>query len=73
MDNWIVKLLKIAKGIRACRNKIETLEFKTLKMLEIICKFRLNQQVLMFLKMFRNFEEQNEVPHINTNITNFDK
>ena len=42
-ESWIVKLLKVSKGLKACRTKIEVLEYKTLNMLSVICKFRLNQ------------------------------
>ena len=71
-ESWIVKLLKVSKGLKACRTKIEVLEYKTLNMLSVICKFRLNQQVLTFLKMFKEFEEGNEIPHINIEATRFD-
>jgi hypothetical protein len=40
--SWIVRLLKVAKTLKSCKNKIEVLEFKTLKLLQVICRFRLN-------------------------------
>ncbi len=41
-QHWIVILITIAKKIKGCKNKIELLENKTLRMLEMICNFRLN-------------------------------
>lgn len=41
-------------------------------MLEVIGKYRLNSQVLIFLQFFRQFVERNEDPNINTKITEFD-
>ena len=40
--NWMVIILKIAREIKSFRSKIEILEFKTLKMLEVICRYRMN-------------------------------
>jgi len=40
--SWIYMVMQVAKKTKRCRDKIEILEYKTLKMLEIICKFRMN-------------------------------
>lgn len=40
--NWIYMVLQVAKKTKRCNEKIETLEYKTLKMLSMICKFRMN-------------------------------
>ena len=40
--SWIYMVLYVAKKTKRCKEKIEILEFKTLKLLEVICKFRLN-------------------------------
>jgi hypothetical protein len=40
--SWIYIVLYVAKKTKKCKEKIEILEFKTLKMLQVICKYRLN-------------------------------
>ena len=62
--SWIHMVLKVAKKTRGCNIKIEELEYKALLMLEAICKFRKNAQILIFLQLFRSFVENNDNPHI---------
>lgn len=40
--SWIYMVMQVAKKTKRCREKIEVLEYKTLKMLEVVCKFRMN-------------------------------
>lgn len=45
-ESWITKLLIKCKEIKELYVKIEELEYKTLKMLNMLCRLRLNQQVI---------------------------
>jgi hypothetical protein len=40
--SWIYMVLQVAKKTKRCREKTEILEYKTLKLLDVICRFRLN-------------------------------
>lgn len=62
--SWIYMVMQVAKKTKKCREKIEVLEYKTLIMLEVICKFRMNAQILIFLQLFRGFVENNAMPHV---------
>ncbi|CDW72551.1 inositol-triphosphate receptor [Stylonychia lemnae] len=62
--SWIVRFLKVAKKQRGCENKIEQLEIRTLQMLKILCKFRLNSQIMLFLKLFKKMQEENDLPQV---------
>jgi hypothetical protein len=70
--SWIYMVMQVAKKTNKCREKIEVLEYKTLKMLEVICKFRMNAQILIFLQLFREFVEKNAMPHVAEKTVCFD-
>jgi hypothetical protein len=70
--SWVYMVLQVAKKTKRCKEKVEILEFKTLKMLEIICRFRLNAQILIFLQLFRGYVEKNMISHVAQNIAAFD-
>ena len=57
--SWVYMVLQVAKKTKRCREKTEILEYKTLKMLEIICRYRMNAQILIFLQLFRSYVEKN--------------
>jgi hypothetical protein len=71
--SWIYMVLYVAKKTKRCKEKVEILEFKTLKLLEVICKFRLNSQILIFLQLFRRFVEDNLLSHVSHTTSNFDE
>ena len=41
-EYWIIKLIKVTRTLKNCRDKLDVIERRTLKMLEVICKYRLN-------------------------------
>ena len=40
--SWIYMVLQVAKKTKRIKERIEILEYKTLRLLEVICRFRLN-------------------------------
>ena len=58
-DSWIVEIVTKARNEASKRNKIEELEYKTLKMLQAIANFKLNQQVIIFTQIFKRSIEYN--------------
>jgi hypothetical protein len=71
--SWMYMVLYVAKKTKRCKEKVEILEFKTLKLLEVICKFRLNAQILIFLQLFRGYVEKNMLSHVSHSTTSFDE
>jgi len=41
-EKWLIKMLSNAMAVKGARNLVENIEFKTLYMLKVICKFRQN-------------------------------
>eukprot|EP00347_Sterkiella_histriomuscorum_P002968 403366109 len=52
----IVQFLDVANDqLKDYRNKMDQLEIKTLRMMQHVCKLRLDSQVMIFLRLFKNF------------------
>ena len=61
---WLIKLLWKVKKLKSCKNRIEALIRSTCDLLKIICRSRVNRQVMIFLKLFRNFVSSNSIPDV---------
>jgi hypothetical protein len=62
---WIYKMMRTARKIPESKVKVNKIIYKALRVIDLFCKHRLSQQMLLFIRMFKNFEELNEVSHIN--------
>ena len=61
---WLIKLLWKVKKLKSCKNRIESLTKSTCDLLKIICRSRVNRQVMIFLKLFRNYVSSNSIPDV---------
>ena len=50
---WVVKFLAKANTLKGVRHRVEALTSSTCNLLKIICKARLNRQVLIFMQFFK--------------------
>jgi len=64
-DHWIYKMMRVARKIDESKVKVNKIIYKALRVIDLFCRHRLSQQMLLFIKLFKNFEELNEVSHIN--------
>ena len=63
-NSWVYKLGRVIHKVPACRIKEQRVIKKALEMIKIISSHRLTSQVLVFLKLFKEFEETNYFSHI---------
>ena len=55
----------MSKNIEKCTYKLKKLVTLNLKILQEICETRVSEQVLNFLKIFKEFEEEFDITFIN--------
>jgi len=70
---WIIKFLWKANSLRGCKHRIEALVTSTCNLLKVICKSRLNQQISVFMQLFRGYVDKNETPDVGSYIEAFSK
>lgn len=57
-------MTRVAKAISGCQIKTTKILKICMEICNIICKNRLNSQLLHFMKLFKNYVEDNDVSHI---------
>ena len=63
-ERWMYKMCRVARKIPESAVKLNKVLYNSLRIIDLFCKHRLGQQILMFQRMFKTFEEENEVSHI---------
>jgi hypothetical protein len=70
---WVIKFLWKANTIKGAKHRIEALITSTCNLLKVICKSRLNRQVLVFMQLFKGFVDSNITPDVGSYIEAFSK
>ena len=63
-NSWVYKLVRVIHKVTACKIKEQRVIKKALEIIKIVSSHRLTSQVLVFLKLFKDFEETNYFSHI---------
>lgn len=70
---WIIRFLLKAKALKGAKHRIEALVTSTCNMLKVVCKSRLNRQVLVFMQLFKGFVDNNDIPDVGSYIEIFSR
>ncbi|CDW75428.1 cation channel family protein [Stylonychia lemnae] len=64
IHSWIVSVILNARKDASTKSKVEKLEYKTLKMLQAIINFKINEQVIAFTQVFKRAIDYNLKPDV---------
>lgn len=71
-DRWLYKLIRVGVKLPGCMLKLNKVLLAILHMLRLMCDHRESQQILLFMKIFKDYEEHNDIAHINFESRKFD-
>ena len=63
-NNWIYKVVRVSRSIDKCSYKLKKLVTLNLQILQQICETRVSEQLLNFMKIFKEFSEEFDVSFI---------
>ena len=66
-ENWIYKVIRVSRNISRCEYKLSKLVHLNLTLLKEICATRVSEQILHFLKIFKEFSEEFDVSYVGYN------
>lgn len=61
---WLIKFLWKVKKLKYCKERIQGLLLSTCELLKIICRSRMNRQIMLFLQLFKKYTRENIIPDI---------